>query len=76
MPLNLTLKGLHSGFGKNADLKKTRILHCDIEEDKNFEILVKIGHTIIEAFLEKGVVAKKDLSHIRYDKIKGMWIPE
>ena len=74
--MQLTLKGLQGGFGDDRDLTKVRILHCDIEKDDGYELLVKIGHAIISAFLDKGVVAKKDLSHVRFDRHRGMWIPD
>ena len=51
-------------------------MYIEIEKDENFDNLVKIGHKIISAFLEKGVIKKKDLSHIRFNKVKEMWIPD
>jgi len=68
IPLNLTLKGLHAGFGDRPDIEDTRIAHIDIRKDENYDLLVKIGHEIISAFLEKGVMKKKDLSHITYNR--------
>ena len=73
--MKLTLKGLQSGF-KNSDVEETRIGHISIVKDRNYDLLVKVGHAIISAFLEKGVFTKKDLSHISFDRQKEMWVPD
>jgi len=75
IPLNLTLKGIHAGFSE-ADIKACRIAHCDIEKDKNFDLLVQIAHLIISSFLEYGVYAKKDLKNITYDAERKMYVPD
>ena len=77
-PLNLTMKGIHGGFGEQdaEQLKKVGILHCDIEKDANFEILASISHTIINGLLEGGVLEQKDLKNISYDASRKMYLPD
>ena len=43
-------------------------MHASIVEDESYDLLVQITSMIITAFLEKGVMTKKDLSHISFNK--------
>ena len=77
-PLNLTMKGIHGGFGEATEemLKSVGIMHCDIEKDENFEILAKISHSIIDGLLKGGVIEEKDLKNISYDNDAKMYRPD
>jgi hypothetical protein len=49
------------------------VLYFDLKQDEGFQTFKRLASTVISEFVNEGVIARNDLSHIKYDSLTQMY---